>query len=60
MLGMYESNNVGVTSDIAHLYPEATFIGKYRNRSKHGTHKPFLEFRNIQWSKNIILSRNKG
>ena len=27
-LGMYEPKSVGVTSDIAHLYPEATFIGK--------------------------------
>ena len=25
---MYEPKSVGVTSDIAHLYPEATFIGK--------------------------------
>ena len=27
-LGMYEPTSVGITSDIAHIYPEATFIGK--------------------------------
>jgi len=33
--GMYESNCVGVTSDIAHLYPEATFIDIGANIGTH-------------------------